>query len=840
MKFILHSPIFIPTSCYFLLDLQSLFLKYKIEKKNEIQFYLNANDPKLIPNLGRSEYVFLDKTGTLTINEFKIEGIYQRNQKYSFKNIWSKNFKDDISSRTFEIDLFKNEEGIFRSNNLSSNFHEKNERIPKHSLEKLNSIDNIPDDQSIDEEKIKNFQKYDNFDSKFFNKKMFTKCSLDQKNSMDLDVMLNENKKDSLSPRMKRLHIPLNKSTSSFNRLSLLEKDLKIPSFLENSYYDIEGEFLEAICLCHDAKVTKNKKNKTYHYESSRKDEIEILEFAKNYNYEFLGFLKKGFNQVLGLKINKTIKKKFFLINKNLFSYKRRRFSILLKNSYEENGDFKLITNEISSKGMLLIVKGSEISMRNRLKLDESDLNNLDFMIKAFSQKGLKLVIYAQKLIPEEESLKTQKQIQLMKSSLISQSEELDLLADDLECNMQFLGVIGVKEEVSSDAIDFCQFLCKLKLKVWIVTGDSKESTLNVARNLNFINNLNNEYELISDDRENLGISIRNILISLKNQISNPHEEEEAIEEFSIRVNKKKKKVTLNKMKNKCLVLNGNSLSIILEDNYLLSHFKFISILMNYVLAYNLEPSHKKILTHLVQNEFPGNQSVIAIGNGYNDNLMLKTAKIGIEKLTQSKEDKYISLISSGDIQISNLSFLKNIIIQEGISSCLQNERLIFLIFYMSQVLGFQSVLNNFITLFSLDPIYDSLLLFLINNCFLFCNLFIVGVVKNYNWKKLLNEDPLNAFSESLFLKKNTFKRFFLKSQLESIVHSVFTIVILIYSSNQSISQSGFTYGINITKFIVTISTLSVFIGKVINFFFFIKIIWLILLILGKKFILKL
>ena len=862
MNILLLSPIFVPITCEFFLDLQSLYQKYYIENKltrnkdkdsSSSSFYLSIEDPTTFSNLSRSEYIFLDKSGTLTSNDSKVEALFLKNQQTIILN---ENNLQERKSNNFEADFLflsnikslisERNNSRFKTNfmNIEKVSPDLNKNIKRPSIfnnnneeienvgEILESNELIPNDPSIDEKFQKFLLEETDFKGKFFSQEINNQ--LEEKNILEINPNLDKKKKNSIinskfasykdennsrktiSPsNSQRMNIFYNNNAASLKDKEgeeLIIHSLKSPDELNKE------NFFQFYSLCHDARVSKEKT-----FESSRREEIAILDYSKKLNCEFIGLIKKNHEeQIITLKVNKKFRK-FFLIHKNHFSYTRGRFSILIKANYEEEGEFKLLHKEkLSYKGIVLIAKGSEISMKNRLEMDQNEQENLELILKAFYQKGLKPVIYAQKFLQEEEADKIMKRIALMKSSLISQTEELDSFADNLENKMQLVGVIALREEIYPEAFDFVKFLTEMKLKIWILTGDSKESIINVAKNLNLIDvNTVHEYYLIEEDRETLGASIRNVLNSLKHLINDTNTEFDEInidDYLTGRTNKRR--MTLNKTKNRSLILNGLSLNIILKDIYLISHFKFILVLMKKVLAFNLDPNQKKLLVKLVQEEFPGKPNVIAIGDGFNDNLMIKEASIGVEILTKAnnRDNYFKSVINSGDIKISGLGKMKEILTTVGIFTNLQNEKLIFILFYFSQLIGFQFFLFNFLTNFSLSYIYDSFYLFLLTNCFLAFDLFSFSVIENPSWKTFVENAPINAFYESLAVKRNYIKRFFFKTLIESIFHASFTVIFGYFFFEENSNLNGKTFDNQVFKFIFAFSTLLIVLTKV--FFF--------------------
>ena len=99
-------------------------------------------------------------------------------------------------------------------------------------------------------------------------------------------------------------------------------------------------------------------------------------------------------------------------------------------------------------------------------------------------------------------------------------------------------------------------------------------------------------------------------------------------------------------------MLNGDSLQIITMDKELKSNFKFVLQLMQSVIAYNMSPINKKQLVKMIQDEFLDNPTVMVIGDGLNDVMMMQQANVSIEKVKKYKRIKNTSTSLTKQLQI--------------------------------------------------------------------------------------------------------------------------------------------------------------------------------------------
>lgn len=60
-----------------------------------------------------------------------------------------------------------------------------------------------------------------------------------------------------------------------------------------------------------------------------------------------------------------------------------------------------------------------------------------------------------------------------------------------------------------------------------------------------------------------------------------------------------------------------------------MSHFRFLAGICKNVIGYNMNPQHKEIMCKIIRNSF--NKNVIAVGDGFNDQLMMQYSNISVE-----------------------------------------------------------------------------------------------------------------------------------------------------------------------------------------------------------------
>ena len=652
---------------YGTIDFITLFDKFKVERQLRKLFskqkdYININEPTVLPNLGHVEYVLMDKSGTITKPKLNLSQIYVGGHLYRFEKNTVKRLESiyNEKDKTSLYNYFKeeDEEDDRKNKNIFDDQDENNisERLSVENIDSRQLNENIVSPvkifntdlgeknlllhshkQPMEEQelalerttskrapKIKlNNVEIEETDPQVvshltidINKKMISKQDSSFSNSNYLV-------KDP-SPLLKnrsRSRIGSSASSTSKNQQSgkSFEFDLKT-SYLnplaaeifksESDFYkDVldkkfhVDELMKAMILCHGARVVYEGTEKKF-FESYRKEEETCLKFAKCCSYIFDKGNKYERANIYSVNIRNN-KDNFQILGTNEFSYSRKRFSLVVKGE--------------TDKTATLYCKGNPSALQGLMKMGPEDKDWLDSVVRNFKEKGLKCCIYTKRELSEKEAENFSKTINNLKNSLMSQTRELENVAVNMENNMEFLGIVGLKENVRKEAIDLIEYFGELNINLWILSGDTFENTMNVGFSTNILNSKMDPFFIIETGQEELLVSIRNILGEVKLVIDPYKQNFDNIRSFQKerslmedkRIAKRGTTIMTSKfsitndirklLDNKYLVINGDSLNVILHDRYLKPHFNFLLSLMKNVIAYNLNPHHKQEFIKIIK-----------------------------------------------------------------------------------------------------------------------------------------------------------------------------------------------------------------------------------------------
>ena len=453
--------------------------------------------------------------------------------------------------------------------------------------------------------------------------------------------------------------------------------------------------FLYILATCHD--IFPEEENGEIIYQGSSPDEVSLVKGAS----------------LLGVKFKKKIKGELFIedeINGNNRHYEikmmlpfdsyRRRMSVIVYNKEEEKYE--------------LFIKGADNVMNRLIKFKKNEKEEIKRINSILSHKGLRILMMAKKTITEEDVnlyLNKYKEIK-------NNKKEVDKLFDTIEKNVRFCGTSAIEDKLQDGVPETINTLIACNIHIWLLTGDKVDTSLEIAKSSNLIND-NMFLIFLTFD----GGSIENKLRKLKS-------------EFNITTNKYLSKVNLKEMtqkihrkqdgKDMSIIIDGIALEEIFSSDYLSLLFLNLAIVAKSVLCCRMNPSQKSKIVKLVKSY--GKWVTLAIGDGVNDVPMIMEAHIGIG--IQGKEGS--QAVRAADISIGQFRFLDKLLLIYGRVGYIKISKFICYYFYKNIFLIFNDIIFAFINGFSGQIYFADYLTTMYNAIFTsWCSIFVFSFEKD-------------------------------------------------------------------------------------------------------------
>ncbi|XP_035509560.1 phospholipid-transporting ATPase IK-like [Morone saxatilis] len=253
---------------------------------------------------------------------------------------------------------------------------------------------------------------------------------------------------------------PMDLSWNPFSCGGLFMSATSLVEKLRRQQCPLSRQFLTALALCHT--VMAEWKEEAPVYQAASPDEEALVGAARELGWVFLS-RTRDFIVVSELGVTRQ----YQLLALLDFTSQRRRMSVLVR---EPEG------------GLKLYCKGADIVILERLQKDCPYQERIERSLELFAQACLRTLCVAVRSVPEaswEQWSKTLAQSAAM--ATCDRDVLLEKLYDQMEKDLQLLGVTAIEDRLQEGVPETIALLKQAGLKVWVLTGDKKETAVNIG-----------------------------------------------------------------------------------------------------------------------------------------------------------------------------------------------------------------------------------------------------------------------------------------------------------------------------------------------------------------------
>ena len=252
--------------------------------------------------------------------------------------------------------------------------------------------------------------------------------------------------------------------------------------------------------------------------------------------------------------------------------------------------------------------------------------------INEFATEGLRTLLYAYRYMEEEEYRAWRKIYLDASTSLINRIEKIEEAGALIEQNFELAGATAIEDKLQDGVPEAVEKLRRAGIKLWMLTGDKRETAINIGHSCRLIK----DYSSITI----LDIELGNV--------------SQRIAEATLELNS-------GQIAHSVVVVDGKTLGHIYANDALRKLFLTLAILVDSVICCRASPSQKASLVHSIRSKV--NRAVtLAIGDGANDIAMIQEAHVGIG--ITGKEG--LQAARTSDYSIAQFRFLTNLLLVHG------------------------------------------------------------------------------------------------------------------------------------------------------------------------------
>ncbi|KAM3925381.1 phospholipid-transporting ATPase VB [Leptodactylus fuscus] len=287
---------------------------------------------------------------------------------------------------------------------------------------------------------------------------------------------------------------------------------------------------------------------------------------------------------------------------------------------------------------------------KNLRRIQSRTQRHLDW----YARDGLRTLCIAKKVLSEEDFERWSNFREEAEAAIDNREELLMETAEHLETNLTLLGATGIEDRLQDGVPDTIAALREAGINIWVLTGDKQETAVNIAYSCQLLDQSDMVFTINTESKETCE-SILDCTL-------------EEVKKFSP---KKKKRFFFQRQKTEdaCeatiprpevgLVIDGITLSVIFQGG-LEAKFLELTKYCRSVLCCRATPLQKSMVVKLVRDKL--NVMTLAIGDGANDVSMIQCADIGIGISGQEG----MQAVMSSDFAISRFKHLKKLLLVHG------------------------------------------------------------------------------------------------------------------------------------------------------------------------------
>ncbi|XP_029003445.1 phospholipid-transporting ATPase VA [Betta splendens] len=413
--------------------------------------------------------------------------------------------------------------------------------------------------------------------------------------------------------------------------------------------------------LCYDAKALTLEEGEL-RYEAESPDEAALVYAAKAYKCSLVGRLP---DQVT-VELPHLGKLNFELLHTLGFDSTRKRMSVVVRHPLTDQ--ITVYTKGADSVIMDLIKPPDTGNSKG--KRQKKNVYRTQNYLNQYAADGLRTLCIAKKILTKEEyACWLQRHLQA-ETSIQGREQLLFESALRLETNLQLLGATGIEDRLQDGVPETIASLRKAGLQIWVLTGDKQETAVNIAYACKLLDPEEEILTLNADSQEACALLLEESLhyIQAKFLCSSTEPATKALHtnlalfdiySSSSSSSSSSSHTTPFTVHRLGLVIDGRTLAYAL-DKSLEDKFLAVARSCRSVLCCRSTPLQKSMVVKLVRNKLK--VMTLAIGDGANDVSMIQVADVGVGISGQEG----MQAVMASDFALPRFRYLHKLLLVHG------------------------------------------------------------------------------------------------------------------------------------------------------------------------------
>ncbi|KAM8764541.1 phospholipid-transporting ATPase IK-like [Rhynchonycteris naso] len=472
-------------------------------------------------------------------------------------------------------------------------------------------------------------------------------------------------------------------------------------------------EFWRLLAICHTVMVEE--RGDKLLYQAASPDEEALVTAARNFGYVFLTRTQDSIT-VMELGEQRV----YQVLAMMDFNSVRKRMSVLVRNP---EGSIYLYT-----KGADTVIL-SRLRMKGLNKKEQITKAATEEALTSFAEQTLRTLCLAYKKVEEDMYKDWCQRHQDASVLLQNRAQALHRVYEEIEQNLQLLGVTAIEDRLQNGVPETIQCLKKGNIKVWVLTGDKQETAVNIGFACQLLSEdmlILQEEQIISiletyrENNSNLPqvkmaamVVTGEFLVSVSSGLTvGPQKEQHTRGEGGLLEKPKQMPPGDDKLMRSTtgfMVQNKDNNTQEIPEVWQKQAFVELASRCQAVICCRVTPKQKALIVALVKKY----QKVVtlAIGDGANDVNMIKTADIGVGLAGQEG----MQAVQNSDYMLAQFCFLRRLLLVHGRWSYMRVCKFLRYFVYKTLAVMMVQIWFSFYNGFAAQPLYEAWFLALFN-----------------------------------------------------------------------------------------------------------------------------
>ena len=252
--------------------------------------------------------------------------------------------------------------------------------------------------------------------------------------------------------------------------------------------------------------------------------------------------------------------------------------------------------------------------------------------INEFATEGLRTLLYGYRFLDQDQYDVWKKVYHDATTSLVDRQSLIEKAGDLIEHDLELAGATAIEDKLQRGVPEAIDKLRRAKIKLWMLTGDKRETAINIGHSCRLIKDYSS-VTVLDHITGNLEQRIAAAIID----------------------------VSSGTIAHSVVVVDGRTLSIIESERMSRALFFELAVLVDSVICCRASPAQKAFLVKTIRKKVR-KSITLAIGDGANDIAMIQEAHVGIG--ITGKEG--LQAARTSDYSIAQFRFLLKLLLVHG------------------------------------------------------------------------------------------------------------------------------------------------------------------------------